>query len=140
MNFDSIPQHKYIGASPLPTEDRQHPVVIVGGGPVGLTLALDLGLRGHDVVVLNQLDFIADGSKAICFSKRTLDVWNRLGVAWRMVEKGVVWSVGKVFHGARRTPVYQFDLLPEKGQEMPGFINLQQYWVEEFLVDALAEL
>ncbi|MEM9384747.1 MAG: FAD-dependent monooxygenase [Pseudomonadota bacterium] len=139
-DFTSIPQHKFIGASPPPSSERHHPVVIVGGGPVGLTLALDLGHRGHEVVVLNQLDFIADGSKAICFSKRTLEVWNRLGVAQRMVEKGVVWNVGKVFHGHRRTPVYQFDLRPEKGQEMPGFINLQQYWVEQFLVDALAEL
>ncbi|MEM6851072.1 MAG: FAD-dependent oxidoreductase, partial [Pseudomonadota bacterium] len=73
---------------------RTVPIVIVGGGPVGLTIALDLGQRGHDVVVLNQMDILADGSKAICFSKRTLDIYDRLGVGERMIDTGVVWNVG----------------------------------------------
>jgi len=102
-----------------------------------MTLALDLGKRGRKVVILNQYDFIADGSKAICFSKRTLDIWNRLGVGRAMIEKGVSWNVGKVFRSARKEPIFQFDMLAQKEQEMPGFINLQQYWAEEILVDAL---
>ncbi|MEM1089365.1 MAG: FAD-dependent monooxygenase [Pseudomonadota bacterium] len=138
--FDHIPRHRQFEATPPPTGAEQTPVVIVGGGPVGLTAALDLGQRGHRVVVLNQLDFIAAGSKAICFSKRTLDIWNRLGVAQRMIDKGVIWNVGKVFRGSRREPVFEFDMLPVKDQEMPGFINLQQYWAEEYLVDALLPL
>ncbi|MFK7954937.1 MAG: FAD-dependent monooxygenase [Lysobacterales bacterium] len=138
--FAHIPQHKPYGATPPPPGHQSAPVVIVGGGPVGLTAALDLGQRGHRVIVLNQLDFIAAGSKAICFAKRTLDIWNRLGVGQRMVKKGVIWNVGKVFRGQRREPVFEFDMLPVKDQEMPGFINLQQYWAEEFLVDAVFEL
>jgi 3-(3-hydroxy-phenyl)propionate hydroxylase len=113
------------------------PMVIVGGGPVGLTLALDLARRGRRVTVLNKLDFIAAGSKAICFSKRTLDIWDRLGVGECMVERGVVWNLGKVFWGSDTLPIYQFDLLPLKDQKMPGFINLQQYHAEEILVEAL---
>ena len=136
-DFSSIPQHRRFASAPMPGADDRRTVLIVGGGPVGLTLALDLGQRGHDVVVLNQFDFIPGGSKAICFAKRTLDIWNRLGVAERMVAKGVVWNVGKVFRGDRAEPVYEFDMLRVRGQEMPGFINLQQYWVEEFLVDAV---
>ena len=138
-DFSRIPRHKHVGCSPMPTDGRHHPIVIVGAGPVGLTLALDLGRRGLDVVVINQLDFIPGGSKAICFAKRTLDIWNRLGVARRMVEKGVIWNVGKVFRGRRAKPIYEFDMLPNKDQQMPGFINLQQYWVEEFLVDAVRD-
>ncbi len=138
--FDHIPRHRQFEPTPPPAGAEQTPVVIVGGGPVGLTAALDLGQRGHRVVVLNQLDFIAAGSKAICFSKRTLDIWNRLGVAQRMIDKGVIWNVGKVFRSSRREPVFEFDMLPVKDQEMPGFINLQQYWAEEYLIDALLEL
>jgi 3-(3-hydroxy-phenyl)propionate hydroxylase len=115
-------------------------VVIVGAGPVGLTAALDLGRRGRRVVVANKLDFIAAGSKAICFSKRTLDVWHRLGVGEAMTGKGVIWNVGKVFWGDDPEPIYQFDMLPVKQQKMPGFINLQQYYVEEILVQALLTL
>ncbi len=51
------------------------------------------------VVVLDDADRIGDGSRAICFSKRSLEYWDRLGVGERMVEKGVVWKVGKIFLG-----------------------------------------
>jgi len=115
-------------------------IVIVGGGPVGLTMALDLGRRGHRVLLLNRLPFIVAGSKAICFAKRTLDIWNRLGVADAMIAKGVGWDVGKVFRGASEDPIYRFDMQPIKNQKSPGFINLQQYHVEEILLSALEEL
>src|SRR5664280_205917 len=77
-----------------------HPVVVVGAGPVGLSLAIDLAQRGQSVVLLDDADRIGEGSRAICFSKRSLEVWDRLGVADRMVDKGVVWNVGRIFHGA----------------------------------------
>jgi len=54
------------------TSPRRHPVVIVGGGPVGLGIALDLGRRGTPVLVLDDHDGAGNGSKAICFAKRTL--------------------------------------------------------------------
>jgi len=111
--------------------------VIVGSGPVGLALALDLGRRGHQVTVLTAFDFIAAGSKAICFAKQSLDIFDRLGVGERMIEKGVNWNVGKLFWKDQDDPVYQFDMLPVKNQKNPGFINIQQYYVEDFLVDAL---
>jgi len=42
--------------------------------------------------------------------------------------------VGKVFFG--QTQAYQFNLLPEAHHKMPAMINLQQYYLEEYLVDA----
>ena len=116
----------------------QYPVVVVGAGPVGLSLAIDLAQRGLRVVLLDDADRIGDGSRAICFSKRSLEVWDRLGVADRMIDKGVVWKVGKIFLGPEM--LYQFDLLPEDGHKMPAFINLQQYYAESYLVDRVREL
>ncbi len=116
-------------------DDAHHPVVIVGAGPVGLTLALDLAQRGQNVVLLDDADRIGEGSRAICFSKRSLEVWDRLGVAKPMVEKGVVWQKGRIFRG--EALLYQFDLMPEPGHKMPAFINLQQYYAEGFLVDGV---
>jgi 3-(3-hydroxy-phenyl)propionate hydroxylase len=109
-----------------------HPVVIVGAGPVGLTLAIDLALRGQPVVLLDDSDRVGEGSRAICFSKRSLEVWDRLGVASPMIEKGVVWNVGRIFAGDDL--LYQFNLLPEAGHKMPAFINLQQYYAETYLI------
>lgn len=91
-------------------------------------------------MVVTAFDFIASGSKAICFSKQTLDILDRLGVGDKVLEKGVVWNVGKLFWKDDSDPVYQFDILPVKEQKNPGFINLQQYYLEEYLVEALEAL
>ena len=114
-----------------------HDVVVVGAGPVGLSLAIDLASRGQRVVLLDDADRIGEGSRAICFSKRSLEYWDRLGVGQRMVDKGVVWKVGKIF--SRDALLYQFDLLPEPGHKRPAFINLQQYYAEAFLADRTAD-
>jgi 3-(3-hydroxy-phenyl)propionate hydroxylase len=127
-----------------PDQDRdrdgisEHPVVVVGAGPIGLSLAIDLAQRGQPVVLLDDADRIGEGSRAICFSKRSLEFWDRLGIGQRMVDKGVVWSVGKIFHGASQ--LYQFNLLPEEGHMRPAFINLQQFYAEAYLVDRVQEL
>jgi 3-(3-hydroxy-phenyl)propionate hydroxylase len=113
-------------------------VAVVGAGPVGLSLAIDLAQRGQRVVLLDDADRIGEGSRAICFSKRSLEFWDRLGVGQRMVDKGVVWSVGRIFHGAAQ--LYQFDLLPEQDHRRPAFINLQQFYAEAYLVDRVGEL
>jgi 3-(3-hydroxy-phenyl)propionate hydroxylase len=126
-----------------PDQDRasgnavEHPVVVVGAGPVGLSLAIDLAQRGQPVVLLDDADRIGEGSRAICFSKRSLEYWDRLGVGQRMVDKGVVWSTGRIFHGASQ--LYQFNLLPEQGHKRPAFINLQQFYAEAYLVDRVQE-
>ncbi len=117
------------------TDPVRHPVVIVGAGPVGLTLALDLGRKGTPVVILDEHDGPGLGSKALCFAKRTLDIANRLGASGPMVDKGIVWNVGKVFHGERK--LFSFDLLPEEGHRNPAFINLQQPEFERLLIDAI---
>ena len=116
----------------------EHAVVVVGAGPVGLSLAIDLAQRGQSVVLLDDADRIGEGSRAICFSKRSLEFWDRLGIGQRMVDKGVVWSVGKIFHGEQQ--LYQFNLLPEEGHKRPAFINLQQFYAEAYLVDRVGEL
>jgi 3-(3-hydroxy-phenyl)propionate hydroxylase len=103
-----------------------------------LTLAIDLAQRGQNVVLLNKGKLTASGSKAICFSKRSLEIFDRLGCGQRMVDKGVSWNVGRVF--LKDKPLYSFDLLPEPGHSRPAFINLQQYYVEQYLAERAAEL
>ncbi|MCE0505056.1 FAD-dependent oxidoreductase [Roseivivax sp. GX 12232] len=113
----------------------RHPVVVLGGGPVGVAMALDLGLRGVPVVLLDDHEGVGQGSRAICFAKRTLEICDRWGAALPMVEKGVVWNLGKVFHEDRK--VYEFNLLPEEGHRFPAFINLPQPWFERYLVERI---
>lgn len=108
-------------------------VIIVGAGPVGLAAAVDLALHNVACVVVDDDNVVSLGSRAICWAKRTLEIMDRLGVGERMRDKGITWKVGRLFDGADE--VFAFDLLPEAGHNMPAFVNLQQYYVEEFLID-----
>jgi 3-(3-hydroxy-phenyl)propionate hydroxylase len=114
-------------------EPVHHPVIVVGAGPVGLATAIDLAQRGIKVVVLDDDNKLSFGSRAICFAKRTLEIFDRLGVGQPMVDKGISWNVGKVFF--QDDLVYRFNLLPEAGHQRPAFINLQQYYVEGYLFE-----
>ncbi len=121
----------------LEGERAHYPVVIIGAGPVGLAAARDLALQGIRAVVLDEDNQVSVGSRAICWSKRTLEIFDRLGCAEPMRQKGVTWNTGKVFFGDRREPVYSFDLLPDRQQAFPAFVNLQQYYAESYLLDAV---
>jgi len=116
----------------------RHRVVVIGAGPVGLGLALDLAQQGVQVLVIDDNDKVSFGSRAICFAKRPLEILDRLGCGQPMVDKGVVWNLGKVFFDQRQ--VYEFNLLPEDGHKFPAFINLQQYYFEEYLIKRLREV
>ncbi|NDH74497.1 MAG: FAD-dependent oxidoreductase, partial [Rhodobacteraceae bacterium] len=115
-----------------------HSVVVIGAGPVGLGMAIDLAQHGIDVVVLDDNDKVSFGSRAICFAKRTLEIADRLGFGDKLVDKGVQWNLGKVFFDERK--VYEFNLLAEDGHARPAFINLQQYYFEQYLVERVQEI
>ena len=127
----TYPRYRF---EPVRDAGARHPVVVVGGGMVGLTAALDLAKRGQRVVVLDDDDTVSTGSRAICIAKRSLEIYSRLGIGQALRDKGVTWNTGKVFFRDRK--VFEFDLLPEAGHEFPAFVNLQQYYLEEWLVAA----
>lgn len=112
---------------------RRYQVVIVGAGPVGLALAVDLAQQGIETLVVDDNDRVSSGSRAICFAKRTLEITDRLGVGQQLVDKGVQWNLGKVFNDTRK--VYEFNLMAESGHQRPAFINLQQYYFELALLE-----
>ena len=111
------------------------PVIIAGGGPIGLATAIDLARHDIHSVVLEKYNTVSDGSRAICWAKRSLEILDRLGSGERMMEKGVIWNQGKVYFGKDAEPLYSFDLLADKAQKFPAFINLQQFYGEEYLID-----
>src|SRR5215469_3210954 len=95
-----------------------HRVIVVGGGPVGLALAMDLVRQGISTVLLDEDDTVSIGSRSICWAKRTLEIFDRLGCAERMVARGITWNLGKVFHGEKL--LYEFNLLPERYHCFPA--------------------
>ncbi|MDX7990740.1 FAD-dependent monooxygenase [Xenorhabdus littoralis] len=115
-------------------KDQDHLVTIVGAGLVGLILALDLGLRGVRVVVLDEDDSVADGSRAIVFARRSLEILSRLGLGNRLMAKGIAWETGTIY--LNDTPLFCNTIGENNKSEYPVFLNLQQYYIEEWLVEA----
>ena len=113
-------------------------IVVVGAGPVGLAAAIDLAQLGHSVLLLDDDNTVSVGSRGLCYAKRTLEILDRLGAGQHVMEKGVSWNVGRTFNGSDE--VYSFNLSPEPDHERPGMINLQQYYLEEFLLKRASEL
>jgi 2-polyprenyl-6-methoxyphenol hydroxylase-like FAD-dependent oxidoreductase len=64
------------------------PVLIVGGGPVGLTLALDLGWHGIACTLIEQGDGSVTNAKFVDINMRTMEFCRRWGIADEIRDKG----------------------------------------------------
>ncbi|MDN8612011.1 FAD-dependent oxidoreductase [Variovorax ginsengisoli] len=119
----------------------RHPIVIVGAGPAGLTLACDLARRGVRAVLLDEDDTVGvrgASSRGICYAQKSLEIFARLGIYERVAQKGITWSFGRTFSDQQE--VYNFNLKTDSVSAQPPFINLQQFYVEWFLVERTLEL
>ena len=122
----------------------RHPVVIVGGGITGLTLACSLARLGVRAVLIDEDNTVGvkgASSRGICYTQKSLEIFDRLGIYQRIAAKGVQWSVGRTFAG--HDEVYSFDLRQQGSfglSSQPPFINIQQFYIEGFLVERLNEL
>ncbi|RYF13911.1 MAG: FAD-dependent oxidoreductase [Comamonadaceae bacterium] len=125
-------------------EASHHPVVIVGGGITGLTAACALAQYGIPAVLLDEDNTVGvkgASSRGICYTQKSLEIFERLGVYERIAAKGIQWSVGRTFAG--NDEVYSFDLKQQGSFNLstqPPFINIQQFYIEAYLVDRIYEL
>ncbi|GAB1386332.1 FAD-dependent oxidoreductase [Melaminivora sp.] len=115
-----------------------YPVIVVGAGPVGLSMAIDLAQQGQSVLLLDNDDTVSIGSRGVCYAKRALEVLDRMGCGTPCVDKGVSWNVGRTFFGEGE--VFSFNLRPQEGHQRPGMVNLQQYYLEDYLVARARQL
>src|SRR5215469_686312 len=137
----SLPVFAYRRPAELDGERRRYPVAIVGGGLSGLTAACDLASRDVPVVLLDEDDTVGvrgASSRGIVYAQKTLEIFDRLSIYERIAEKGVTWSVGRVL--ADDDVLYAFDAAKGSLSKQPPFINLQQFYIEWFLVDRLNAL
>jgi 3-(3-hydroxy-phenyl)propionate hydroxylase len=133
------PRYEYKRSNEIGAHEPERvPLVVIGAGPVGLSAAIDAALRGLPVILLDDDNTVSLGSRGVCYAKRTLEIFDRLGLGQRVVDKGVTWNVGRTFHGERE--VFSFNLLPEAGHHRPGMVNLQQYHLEQYLVERAQQL
>ena len=117
---------------PLPSHV---PVLIAGGGPVGLTLAALLARQGIASLVIEADQGYCSGSRAICVSRRSQEVLGWAGAVQALVGKGLPWTGGRSYW--RDTEVLHFQMPSEPTQRFAPMVNIQQFYVEEFVHKAL---
>ena len=117
------------------TEPGRHPVAIVGGGPVGLSLALGLARHGVRSLVLEADDSVSHGSRAACISRRSQEILAQLGAIKPVLDKALPWTAGTSYY--RETPVYRLEMPMDRRQKYYPMVNLEQCYFEQDLADII---
>lgn len=114
-------------------------VAVVGAGPIGLTLAGRLAQHGISTLLLEQLPSLsAEGSRAICMQRETLEIWQRLGIGEAVARRGVQWRTGRTYFRGRE--LFSVRLPEGRDDHFPPFVNINQCEVEAMLLDRVCQL
>lgn len=136
-----LPEYPFVEPPELKGGTKRHKIVIVGAGITGLTLACCLAKLGVEAVLLDEDNTVGvkgASSRGICYTQKSLEIFQRLGVYERIAAKGIQWSVGRTFAG--KDEVYSFDLRQQSSfglSSQPAFINIQQFYIEGYLVERI---
>ena len=84
---------------------NQNPdVVVVGAGPAGLVAGCQLARRGVGVRVIDKLAQPTDQSRAIAVHARSLDMFDRMGLAEELLGTGIKAIAMHMYAGAQTVP------------------------------------
>ncbi len=117
-------------APPVHQTPKPVPVLIVGGGPVGLSLAALLGHHGIAALVVEADAGYCTGSRAICISRRSQEILGWVGADQPLRQTGLPWVGGRSHY--REQEVLHFRMPSEPSERFAPMLNIQQYHVEAF--------
>ena len=115
-------------------QPRHHPVVIAGAGPAGMVTALELARHGVPSVLLEAELQVSQGSRAIVFTRRSMEILQQVGVAARISANGLPWRFGNSYYRGQR--VFRMEAPHAADDRFFPMINIQQQFLEEYLLDA----
>ncbi|MDY7578975.1 FAD-dependent monooxygenase [Herbaspirillum sp. RTI4] len=115
-----------------PAQDRKK-VVIVGSGPAGMVAALELARLGVPSVILSSEQQVSQGSRAIVFTRRSMEILQQVGVAERMTENGLPWRFGNSYYRGQR--VFRMEAPHDPDDRFFPMLNIQQQFMEQYLLE-----
>ncbi|MEU1182141.1 FAD-dependent monooxygenase [Streptomyces sp. NPDC005820] len=122
---------------------RQTDVLIVGAGPTGLALGIDLARRGVDALVVERGETLAPGSRGKGLQPRTLEIYEDLGVLDEILAAGGPYPVGMIWQDGKQAGEHQMFDPAKEGEEGSRFTvpwMIPQWRNQEILRARLAEL
>jgi 3-(3-hydroxy-phenyl)propionate hydroxylase len=117
---------------------RRHPVVVVGAGPVGLVLAIQLAAHGVKAVVVESEAQVSGGSRALALTRRSMEIIEQCGVAQEFLDQSIVWDKGRSYYKNR--VVHHLEIPSSPDDKYAPMTNVAQCWMEKILVDRAREL
>lgn len=138
-----LPVYPFTEPAEINGQLGRHPVVIVGAGLAGLTLACDLSLRGVPAVLIDEDDSVGTAAGScgnVSYLRKNLELFYRLGIYQRVLEKGVLCSTQRVIAHEEEVDCYNLNGSSSNESLQPALVNLPQFYVEWFLVDRIYEL
>lgn len=130
-------EYPFVAPPEMRGERKRRSVTIVGAGPVGLVAALALVKQGVEVTLIEDEATLNIGSRAAGTSRRSLEILDCLGVNEPLMERGVSWSRGQSYYGDKL--VLDFSMPVAANLKHPPMVNLQQCYVEKFILDELVK-
>lgn len=124
-------------APPDVKQVTHHQVVIVGGGPVGLVTALNLARAGIRCVVITADQQVSEGSRALAFTRRSMEILQQVGASEQIEKEGLRWRYGNSIYRGQR--VFRLDVPHDEDDRFYPLINLQQQIVEGQLVEMIEQ-
>lgn len=112
-------------------------VAIVGAGPVGMTAALSLARQGVASVLFDNKPTFNDGSRAICVSRSSFQIFDALGIVDPFLKKALGWTMGRTFYRGKQ--ILEFEMPDRADEKFRPMYNIQQQFIEQYLWQAVAD-
>ncbi len=110
-------------------------VIIVGAGPTGLALACQLIRYGIDFVIFDKKETTTPFSKAIGVQARTLEIYEQIGLADKLIEQGAIAEKARMIVGGELRGEIEFGEIGKGLSAYPFVLIVEQGKHEKLLYD-----